>query len=199
MGPSTGGNRGGCSTVQLGLGFPPLPRGCGLPCSCMHTHLVRIYLQPLSSSRQLPSSPAGGHGAPSSRARGPSKKSAASALPFSPGVRGHGRRREEPVPATRELTSLGTISSAGPRAAETGRGLGMTWKKGKGDPELPPARGMGPSQHCWLHDRGPRAQGRASSLPVFLRAPVASRALRDPPHSSPWGWEGKGGWGRAGD
>lgn len=105
---------------------PPLPRGCGLPCSCMHTHLVRIYLQPLSSSRQLPSSPAGGHGAPSSRARGPSKKSAASALPFSPGVRGHGRRREEPVPATRELTSLGTISSAGPRAAETGRGLGMT-------------------------------------------------------------------------
>lgn len=116
----------GAAQYNLALGSPPLPRGCGLPCSCMHTHLVRIYLQPLSSSRQLPSSPAGGHGAPSSRARGPSKKSAASALPFSPGVRGHGRRREEPVPATRELTSLGTISSAGPRAAETGRGLGMT-------------------------------------------------------------------------
>ena len=133
-------------------------------CARVCTPTVSEYIfNPLSSTWQLPSSPAG-------RYRPPSPT-------------GKGSKREIRAGAWRTPQKKG-------------------WGEGKlGRPRSAACQRNGsqqPPDHCWLHKRGPRAQGRAPPLLAFLRAPVASRALRDPPHSPPWGWKGQEGWGRAG-
>lgn len=81
------------------------------------------------------------------------------------------------------------------------------WKRGL------ERRGAGDTQDCCLLEewvpaasptipgstkRSPGVQGRTPPLPAFLRPLVAVGLSGDPPHSAPWGWKGKEGWGRAG-